>query len=145
MCFFINCFDVIAATSEGVCQPNEIYCDGQCHSPDIRCNGYVECSNNIDEENCPNSVSTTQAPLSSVFPFFFFLQIALSEYEIANYVVCVCFFFMNRDVPSMHVLMSQLATVMLKYVMGTTNVPMASMNMVAKVSPKDLLIPRIIE
>lgn len=79
------------------------------------------------------------------FLLFFFLQIALSEYEIANYVVCVCFFFMNRDVPSMHVLMSQLATVMLKYVMGTTNVPMASMNMVAKVSPKDLLIPRIIE
>lgn len=48
------------------CRPDEIYCDGYCHPPQIRCNNNLECSNGIDEENCPNSLSTTQSPSLTV-------------------------------------------------------------------------------
>lgn len=65
----INCFIVITATT--ICRDDEISCDGKCHPPHIRCNGYPECADGIDEENCPNSVSTTQSPLTVVFSSIF--------------------------------------------------------------------------
>lgn len=44
-----------------------ILCDNQCHPLSIRCNGYQECSDGYDEENCPEpedpyTTTTTQAP-----------------------------------------------------------------------------------
>lgn len=54
-----------------LCRPEEISCDGQCYPPQIRCNGYAECRNGIDEQNCPNSISTTQSPPLTVISHSF--------------------------------------------------------------------------
>lgn len=56
-CFFFN-FNAAAPPQD--CLDGEISCDGQCLPDYMRCNGYADCSNGIDEENCATTTEHTE-------------------------------------------------------------------------------------
>lgn len=81
------CFNAAAPPQD--CLDGEISCDGQCFPEYIRCNGYADCSNGIDEENCATTteqtdyrqIITTQAPtVFHSFIAFILEQILSSKY-----------------------------------------------------------------
>lgn len=126
---YFVCLSAASPPSSGSCRDDEIYCDGQCYPPSIRCNGYPECRNGIDESNCP--ASTTQSPVR----IFLFFQNG-SEFQIMN-------FLFYRNALSIHVPVVKLVILKLTDVTVIQNVVMDTMRPAAQASLKVLVAKRI--
>lgn len=127
----MNCLLSVVEDCDG------ILCDNQCHPFSIRCNGYSECSDGYDEDNCPEpeepSTTTTTTTTTEEIPrvFFFANQILHKQtIEISNLLTMLYRFIAQNT----SVQMKRFALALPNVAMEETNALMVTMNTVAHVS-----------